>query len=155
MRKIIFLTLVMILGMSSVSFGKSYLCISHHGVVIHGDNKGVELNVIEDVSENKFIINTNGNNTKMLSVKSFGEDKYECKLGDVIRINTSIISGVGESMKGKHMFTCRHSHTSFLGSFTLYELNLDLSNMFFNSYENWNSSTTRLNMMLSGKCEEI
>ena len=28
MRKIIFLTLVMILGMSSVSFGKSYLCIT-------------------------------------------------------------------------------------------------------------------------------
>ena len=27
MRKITFITLVMILGMSSVSFGKSYLCI--------------------------------------------------------------------------------------------------------------------------------
>ena len=32
MKKIIFLTMVMILGMSSVSFGKSYLCTSEIGM---------------------------------------------------------------------------------------------------------------------------
>ena len=34
MRKIIFLTLVMILGMSSVSFGAKYLCVSNKSAII-------------------------------------------------------------------------------------------------------------------------
>ncbi len=34
MRKIIFLTLVMILEMSSVSFGKQYLCKSKLGIAV-------------------------------------------------------------------------------------------------------------------------
>ena len=37
MRKITFITLMMILGMSSVSFGKSYLCITERGLFILPD----------------------------------------------------------------------------------------------------------------------
>ncbi len=58
MKKIIFLTLVMIFGMSSVSFGKSYLCISDVGVMFQKKNQVWET---KKLSGNKYLLKTNQN----------------------------------------------------------------------------------------------
>jgi len=77
MRKIIFLTFVMILGVSSVSFGKQYLCETKLSYQIHLSLS--ELFGIKGEGD-KYIINTQEDNIKLESVKSINKDSnyYIC-----------------------------------------------------------------------------
>ena len=75
MIKIIFLTLVMILGMSSVSFGKKYLCSTKVGVAViptFGKNNTKEQreNIwgLEVMGITEYLVKTDEYDTKMLSV---------------------------------------------------------------------------------------
>ena len=84
MKKFTFITLMMILGISSVSFGKSYLCIPSQMVVLNYEDREVQI-VKEDeipLTTLKFLVKTEGNNRKMISVKTFGSDNYHCKVGE-------------------------------------------------------------------------
>ena len=79
MRKIIFLTLVMILGISSVSFGKRYFCKSKVGVAViptYGKNNTQEQREkiwgLRVMGSDEFLVKTDKSDTKMLSVYSLG-----------------------------------------------------------------------------------
>ena len=66
MKKFTFITLVMILGMSSVSFGKDYLCLSSHGILITNNQyRKLPLEKGSGYSLNKlrFMVKTEGNNS--------------------------------------------------------------------------------------------
>jgi len=156
MRKFTFITLVMILGMSSVSFGKEYLCIPTSGVFLMNVEQGNTLQPSNQLSGKSLIVKTEDNDSKMVSVKEFGRDSYHCKVGEVLRDNSynDVTSGVGESMKGEDVLTCRQPHTSSEGSYTQYEFNLHLRHMFFNSYY-MSIRGIRVGHIRGGKCEEI
>ena len=81
MRKITFLTLVMILGMSSVSFGKSYLCISEIEKFItfsERKKKWIELKTPSSLEHNKFILKTYKNDKGIESFTEFGSKHDYC-----------------------------------------------------------------------------
>ena len=152
MGKFTFLTLVIILGMSLVSFGKSYLCIPERGVFFLPDDTWlIKKKAVFD--KNKFIVKTEGNNRKMISVKPFGADYYTCKVGEVIfEKGHGVLSGVGESIKGGDFITCRQPHTSSNGGFTKDEFILDFKKRKFHWYS---MLEFRRGQTFSGKCEEI
>jgi len=79
MKKITFLTLVMIIGMSSVSFGKSYLCISELNNIIgfNDDSKEWIRSFVED--DEKLIVVIDDNETTITSLKHFQSKKNLCK----------------------------------------------------------------------------
>ena len=155
MRKITFITLMMILGMSSVSFGneKIYLCIPDRGVDFGRTSDTIEKSVW---SRYKYVVKTKDNNSEMVSVKEVGEDYFFCKSGEVLRGNMykDVTSGVGESNKGKYVLSCRQPHTKEKGGYTQTEFNLNFGKMIFNSY--WmNFDMTRIGYLYTGKCEEL
>ena len=80
MKKIIFLTLVMILGISSVSFGKSYLCISDVGTIFKSRN---EVWDTDKLAGNRYILKTNQNGD-IYHFGFFGEDLSFCPRSEVI-----------------------------------------------------------------------
>ena len=145
----------MILGISSVSFGneKMYLCIPERGVDFGRDSDTIEKSVW---SSYKYIVKTEDNDSKMVSVKEVGKDYFFCKSGEVLRDNMylNITSGVGESIKGGYVLTCRHPHTREEGGHTQNEFNLNLRKMIFNSYFMY-FNMVRIGYIHSGKCEEI
>ena len=156
MRKITFLTLVMIIGMSSVSFGKSYLCISDVGGIFHFTDGEWGLT---DIKENKFIVKTEGNDERMESVKTFDKDYYVCRDGtDVMDKNFEgkIQHGKGKSVKGKTYLSCRLMYLQSFGGHIKTEFILDIKNMLFDYYTNF---TLRLKSFMTqiykGKCSEI
>jgi hypothetical protein len=155
MRKFTFITLMMIIGMSSVSFGneKIYLCIPERGVDFGRTSDTIEKSVW---SYYKWVVRTKDDNSEMVSVKRFGKDSFWCKVGEVIisgEYNT-VRSGIGESIKGKNVLTCRQPHTKEEGGYTYFEFNLNLREMIFNSY--WmNFDIGRMGFRYTGKCEEI
>ena len=151
MRKFTFITLMMILGMSSISFGKSYLCIPERGIFLTPDeNWLITKKIVFD--KNKFLVKTEGNNTKMISVKFFGADYYTCKVGEKYIEGGKVYSGVGESIKGGDFLTCRQPHTSSNGGFTKDEFILDFKKREFHWYS---MLEFRRGQTLSGRCEEI
>jgi len=156
MRKITFITLMMILGMSSVSFGneKMYLCIPDKGVSLGGSSDSLDDS--NELSGYKYIVKTEDDDSKMVSVKEVGKDYFFCKSGEVLRDNMylNITSGVGESIKGGYVLTCRHPHTREEGGHTQNEFNLNLRKMIFNSYFMY-FNMVRIGYIHSGKCEEI
>ena len=160
MRKFTFITLVMILGMSSVSFGKSYLCIPSQWVSLkYLDKDGKESRKSRVVKEDeipktsKFLVNTEGNNRKMISVKFFGSDYYICKVGEKRIQYDRVWSGISESIKGGDFLTCRQPHTISNGGYTKMEFNLNIKTKDFNYYK----MNVRFGNGLSlfGRCEEI
>ena len=155
MRKITFITLMIILGMSSVSFGneKMYLCIPERGVNFGNTSDTIEKSVWFSY---KYVVKTKDNNSEMVSVKEVGKDYFFCKSGEVLRDNMylNITSGVGESIKGGYVLTCRHPHTREEGGHTQNEFNLNLRKMIFNSYFMY-FNMVRIGYIHSGKCEEI
>ena len=156
MRKITFITLMMIFGMSSVSFGKSYLCIPKKGTLLT-PKVNILVTKQSDLNRSKFLVKTEGNNRKMISVKFFGEVWTICKVGEVyFEKGFGVLSGVGESIKGGDILTCRQPHTSSNGGFTMNEFNLNIRKMEFNYYDmDLKSGDERFGQTLSGKCEEI
>ena len=70
MRKITFITLMMILGMSSVSFGKSYLCTPYHYLLDDLKSRGKgEFRIIPTkvlLEHTRFMVKTEGDEIKML-----------------------------------------------------------------------------------------
>ena len=75
MRKFIFLTLVMILRMSSVSFGKSYFCESEVGTSFKLRNDVWD---IINLRSNKYIIRTSDGGKVINYFGWFGEDEDLC-----------------------------------------------------------------------------
>ena len=75
MKKFIFLTLVMIIGMSSVSFGKSYFCESEIGTSFKLRNDVWE---IINLRGNKYIIRTSDGGEVINYFGWFGEDENLC-----------------------------------------------------------------------------
>ena len=154
MIKFTFITLMMILGMSSVSFGKSYLCITERGLFILPDENWL-MDKKKGLDKNKILVKTEGNNKKMISVKYFGDDVNYCMVGKVIIQKGIVISGVGESIKGGDYLTCRQPETSSEGGFTGVEFNLNIRTRVFNLYTMSLKRNLRLGMSIFGKCEEI
>ena len=79
MRKFTFLTLMMLLGMSSVSFGKQYLCKSKVGVAViptFGKNNTKEQREkiwgLQVMGITEYLVKTDNYDTKMLSVYLLG-----------------------------------------------------------------------------------
>ena len=158
MKKFIFLTLVMILGMSSVSFGKSYLCISD--VVGYFSYVGDEWKVYKTERE-KIIVKTEGNDKRMKSVKYFGDrEKYICRYGtDVMDKNYKGKINVekGKSVKGNTFLSCRLTYLKSSGGHVHTEFILDLEKMLFDLYINFSRSKrkVRINEIHKGKCSEF
>ena len=166
MRKITFITLVMILGMSSVSFGKSYLCIDDTSsyIFLKIDNSFHLYGKYESVEvvPTKYIIKTEKNDNRMVSVKEFGKDNYFCKDGG----GGTYGGGKNVSIRGGNILTCRVPYIKEYGGHTYKEFNLDLELMRFNYYKNvdhtyhLNYETFGVNfpngsIYKKGKCEEI
>ena len=157
MRKITFITLMMIIGMSSVSFGKEYLCISDiNSYFFFKDGKYKS----EEYVPSKYIIKTEDNDNRMVSVKELGEDNYFCKDGG----GGTYGGGKNVSIRGGNILTCRVPYIKEYGGHTFKEFNLDLELMRFNYYKNIDHTynvnfeyTTFTNGVVSkkGKCEEI
>ena len=121
MRKIIFLTLVMIFGVSSVSFGKQYLCVSNLSRLITID--GVKNNPI-----GKFLVLTKCDvkcihrGDYIYSVKSFGiKGRVWCKDNPISRTsfveNSDVISCNEKSKYGntKVEFNMNFRTRDFIG----------------------------------------
>ena len=153
MRKFTFITLMIILGMSSVSFGKSYLCIPERGTLLTPD-KNYLVTKQSEFNKNKFLVKTDGNNRKMISVKYFGEDWYLCEVGEKDINGGKVFSGVGESIKGGDTLTCRQPHRSEEGGYTKQEFILDFKKNEFHYYS-MNVTSMRMGSTYSGKCEEL
>ena len=158
MRKIIFLTLVMILGMSSVSLGKSYLClkdVSSMFVFLDGKYE------IVSVKPFKYIIKTEDNDNRIVYVKYFGSENYICKDGEFDRENIGDKNISVKSVRGVKFLTCRVPYKKEYGGHTYKEFNLNLNLMRFNYYTNYDHShtssheNTNGSVYEKGKCEEI
>lgn len=101
MRKIIFLTLVMIFGVSSVSFGAKYLCVSNKSAII-----GTE-GVTNTKRIGKFLVITkcdpkciHQRGDYIYSVKSFGiKGKVWCKDNPTIKSPDSLVLSCNEKSK--------------------------------------------------------
>lgn len=151
MKKIIFLTLVMIFGMSSVSFGKSYLCLTDEQRTI---NLNKEHRIVQ---EEKFIVKTLGNDRSMISVKEFGQNWYVCREGSdsIYTVHPSPVER-GKSIRGDNFLSCRQTFIKIYGGHTHHEFILDLERMIFVFY--WNSLRSHSISSLgitTGKCSEI
>ena len=157
MRKFTFITLMMILGMSSVSFGKEYFCVSDiYSYFFFKDGKYKS----KEYVPSKYIIKTEDNDNRMVSVKELGEDNYFCKDGG----GGTYGGGKNVSIRGGNILTCRVPYIKEYGGHTFKEFNLDLELMRFNYYKNIDHTynvnfeyTTFTNGVVSkkGKCEEI
>ena len=155
MRKIIFLTLMMILGMSSVSLGNSYLCISEVNRMFffsYSYNKHV---VSDEKKEEKFIIKTEGLK-KIVSVKEVGKDFYLCGVGK-FKPQEGLGKGKVVSFKGGDLLTCRTSYIKEdYGGHTYNEIILDLKRTSFIYFKNVYSSVHQIGQsFITGICEEI
>jgi hypothetical protein len=144
MRKFTILTLMMILGMSSVSFGKSYLCIPSQGVGLGTVGRGDWIISKEILVEKRYIVKTEGNNTKLKSVKEFGS------------LNSLICNDINPEklMNGGNYLSCRETVPISEGGYTYLEFNFNFMNKEFNFYY-MDLSIIRTGNVYSGKCEEI
>ena len=196
MRKFIFITMVMILGMSSVSFGqvsqstneKIYLCETdyHRKLVLMIPTK-LQREILTDPDENlknsdymwstqhppnhkKFIVNTEGNDERIISVKINGGKTNLCLDGVMIQHTNKEwrYEGVGVSTKGGDFLSCRVPYLKKYGGHTMSEFVLDLTGggymlsrrqnvIQFSWYHNTNSGHSRHQMIGTqvGRCEEI
>jgi len=155
MNKFTFITLMMILGISSVSFGKTYLCLPSNGILLTGNQYH---NIPEPtLNENKFMVKTEGNNRKMISVKPFGEKGIICSVGEKLVRGGKVTSGIGVSIKGGDYLTCRHPVLLKNGGYTNFEFILNIKKNEFTSYtmDLEFIKGEKVGVIQSGKCEEI
>ena len=111
MRKIIFITLMMILGMSSVSFGKSYLCISDLQKMItfsERKKKWIELKKPSDSKYEKFILKTYKNDKGIKSFTLFGSKRDWCSGKGKVTSESYVKVGKGVN----HIYYCDVSFTT-------------------------------------------
>ena len=143
MKKVIFLTFVMIFGVSSVLFGKQYVCVSDAGMEI--DNfEGVKK--IDEVG--KFLVKTNqlhwSSGGYILSVKEIGLKNPLCKN------NKKPIK--------EHSYILSCNKTTTFGNVEV-EFNLNLKNLDYIEFQLFKSRfdriTTPYYLMYLGECEEI
>ena len=154
MRKIIFLTLVMIFGVSSVSFGAKYLCVSNQSAII-----GTE-GVTNTKSIGKFLVVTKcldllGNidvkckhrGDYIYSVKSFGiKGKVWCKDNKPIESPDSKVLSCNEKSKSGN---------------TKVEFNMNFKSRDYYSFQMFNSEfgkrmkSREYFEFWRGSCEEI
>ena len=144
MRKITFITLMMILGMSSVSFGKSYLCTPYHYLLDDLKSRGKgEFRIIPTkvlLEHTRFMVKTEGDEIQMKSVKLVGSKEYLCD--------------VGKGSLSMKYFGYRICYNPLIGELThpkSFEFSLDLRKMTFKSYSQ--KGGTRI--FSKGTCEEI
>ena len=143
--------------MSSVSFGKSYLCLSEIGKFIKKSDGQYESS---SFTQQKFIIKTEDNDNRMVSVKFVGEEYYICKDGqngwDGESLET-LGSGMNVSIKGGHFLSCRVPYLKEYGGHINIEFILNLKFMKFDYYHN--SENIKMNnfgtSIFKRKCEEI
>ena len=167
MRKITFITLMMILGMSSLSFGneKMYLCFPTSRTTFLDDNtyvSNINKDKLKGIDE-KWLVKTEGNNRKMISVKPFGEKGIICVVGDKLMRGGEVTSGTGESILGGNYLTCRQPHTFLNGGYTNIEFILNTKKNEFTSYtmnleyiyNDEDIQGGKGGMIVSGKCEKI
>ena len=161
MKKFTFITLMMILGMSSVSFGKDYFCeseVDQGFLYSKGKWKQHRLDK-NDVSLNsfKFIVKTKGNDEKIESVKYLGQKWYLCKDGtDDMKGGSKIEHGKGESIKGNTFLSCNLKYLKSEGGHIKTEFVLDLKHMIFEYYTNLTfSQSPWISQIKKGSCEEI
>ena len=168
MSKKLFLTLVLILGISSLSFGKSYLCIGEKSINIYPNTTTYssidKVITWKHLSENggKFMIKTDGENEKIKWVKRFRAKIYVCKSGDThiseyspyASPKSGFMENIvkGESININQYLSCRLPYNSLIGGYTVVEFNLDLKKMTFHYYRNSHKTNTETE---KGKCEEI
>ena len=152
MRKFTFITLMMIFGMSSVSFGKSYLCIPTQGVGLGSVGSGDLIYSKENIVNKKFIVKTEGNNKKMKSVKEFGEIHFICNDKDSLKKDVGVSST--KVIKGGDFLSCRKTVPISQGGYTYQEFNFNFKYKDFNYYY-MDMYLIRLGSVYSGKCEEI
>ncbi|MDC0077773.1 hypothetical protein OAJ98_02180 [Deltaproteobacteria bacterium] len=170
MRKITFITLMMILGMSSVSFGKTYLCETDFSrKIINLSNDKSKWESSDTHFYKMFIVKTVGNEERILSVKPKGwkKNKYLCKDGE--NRGKDPFEGVGVSIRGDDFLSCRVPYLIKYGGHTSSEFVLDLNvskpvesdrlkGVQFSLYENYNIGKiyrTQSLLVLTGKCEEL
>ena len=144
MRKFTFITLVMILGMSSVSFGKEYLCTPYRYLLddLKSGGKG-EFRIIPTkvlLEHTRFMVKTEGNEIKMKSVKIVGSKENLCEVGKESR-----------SMKYRGYRICYNPLIGKYGHPKSFEFSLDLIKMTFKSY----SQKDGTRIFSKGTCEEI
>jgi hypothetical protein len=166
MIKIIFLTLVMILGMSSVSFGKKYLCSTKVGVAViptHGKNNTKEQReriwVIRKMSATNFLVETDEYDTKMLSVYELGgsvEEKQQNHWCVTDKSNEYYTRGSKshleiDSQTGR-VLSCRTTHSGSGEGRTYFEFIFELETMKFGS-----NSIIGIDVQLTnrGLCQDI
>ena len=159
MRKITFLTLVMIFGMSSVSFGKEYLCYPYHYIVddLSSGGKGefsiFPTDFIRGKSEIKYMVKTEGNDEKMKSVKQVGEKYYFCEVGKKVQwsMDEGLKYGEGRSMTSEDYRIC-YTPLNFINGYpNSFDFSLNLRKMIFKLYEQSNGHK----IFSKGICEEI
>ena len=147
MRKITFITLVMIFGVSSVSFGKQYLCVSNLSRMITID--GVKHNPI-----GKFLVLTkcdvkciHQRGDYIYSVKSFGiKGKVWCKDNPTIKSPDSLVLSCNEKSKygnTKVEFNMNFRTRDFIG-FQMFNSTFGKRIQEYEYYKIW-----------MGSCEEI
>jgi hypothetical protein len=163
MRKFTILTLMMILGMSSVSFGneKIYLCESEVDQGFHHSNgKWIQYDLSkreETKKEFKFIVKTQGNDGQIESVKNIGKNYYICKDGtDDMKSGGNIEHGKGESVKGNTFLSCNLKYLKSEGGHMRTEFVLNLQHMIFEFYQNLTlTQSPWITQIHKGSCEEI
>ena len=161
MRKITFLTLVMILGMSSVSFGKQYLCKSKLAIGIfpnYGKNdckKGCW--GIQGFSALDYLVKTDALDLKILSVYQLGRNEENKKSNHhcVTQESNDYYDPGSESYleisetRGK-ILTCRSTRSG--EKRTYFEFEFELETEYWSA--NWMVGNP-LQFIARGICEEI
>ena len=144
MKKITFLTLVMIFGMSSVSFGKEYLCTPYRYLLddLKSGGKG-EFRIIPTkllLEHTRFMVKTEDDEIMIKSVKQVGSKEYLCEVGKG-----------SQSIRHFGYRICHNPLVGKLGHPQSYEFSLDLRKMTFKSY----SQKRGTRILSKGICEEI
>ena len=144
----------MILGMSSVSFGKDYVC-STDRIVSDNENpdlKGWYLLYKEDHgSLSELVVSTEENDTKLKSVFKFGSTNHMCRDGHDSVEN----GGMGKSIRVGDYLLCTNSIEDKGDYPTSLQFILNLKTMTFRVFDqnvidgNWKINLSK------GKCEEV
>ena len=140
MRKITFITLVMILGMTSVSFGKQFLCKSKLAFGIRPDLcKNGEMGCwkVQGFTALDFLVKTDALDSKIMSVYQIGEEEnkksnYLCvtqESSDYYHPNSTSSSVISET-RGK-VLTCRRTRSG--EKRTYFEFNYELDTKYWSA----------------------
>jgi len=156
MRKFTFTTLMMILGMSSVSFGKEYLCVSTYDVhPLFHQNKWN----IQSYGSSKYVIKTDKEGKKILSFKNFGQDYIHCPMNPKDDPLETLTPQIQQYVKRNNdrqvlykngVISCRSTWVK--GKTTMMDINFEPKRMKFHIFSTGFHDSISLTV---GKCEEM